>query len=128
VPFSFGSVAEDLNLYMFIHSMIHLGDKPSKVYVTLGLLQHLTLLPTNLMTKFSCCFLEMMQIFRPNLHNDSRPMFNSTQPFLLVQKLKSAQRAEVLGIKAEAKKKIFSICPELLIHAELYGLVLAPRL
>jgi hypothetical protein len=43
--------------------------------------------------------------------------------------LKSAPRAEVLGIKAEAKKKkIFSICPELLIHAELYGLVLAPKL
>jgi hypothetical protein len=59
----------------------------------------------------------------------SRPRFNSTQAFLLVQKLKSAPRAEVLGIKAEAKKKkIFSICPELLIHAELYGLVLAPRL
>jgi hypothetical protein len=71
----------------------------------------------------------MMQIFRPNLHNDSRPRFNSTQAFLLVQKLKSALRAELLGIKGEAKKKkIFSICTELLIHAELYGLVLAPSL
>jgi hypothetical protein len=32
-----------------------------------------------------------------------------------------------LGVEAELKK-IFSICPKLLITAELYGLVLAPRL
>jgi len=32
-----------------------------------------------------------------------------------------------LGIKAEIEK-IFSICPKLLINAELYGLVLASRL
>jgi hypothetical protein len=32
-----------------------------------------------------------------------------------------------LGVKAELEK-IFSICPKLLINAELYGLVLAPRL
>jgi hypothetical protein len=32
-----------------------------------------------------------------------------------------------LGVKAELKK-IFSICPKLLINAELYGLVLAPWL
>jgi hypothetical protein len=33
-----------------------------------------------------------------------------------------------LGVKAEREKKNFSICPKLLINAELYGLVLAPRL
>jgi hypothetical protein len=32
-----------------------------------------------------------------------------------------------LGVKAEIEK-IFSICPKLLINAELYGLLLAPRL
>jgi hypothetical protein len=32
-----------------------------------------------------------------------------------------------LGVKAEIEK-IFSICPNLLINAELYDLVLAPRL
>jgi hypothetical protein len=32
-----------------------------------------------------------------------------------------------LGVKAELEK-IFSICPKLLINAELYRLVLAPRL
>jgi hypothetical protein len=32
-----------------------------------------------------------------------------------------------LRVKAELEK-IFSICPKLLINAELYGLVLAPRL
>jgi len=32
-----------------------------------------------------------------------------------------------LVVKAELEK-IFSICPKLLINAELYGLVLAPRL
>jgi hypothetical protein len=32
-----------------------------------------------------------------------------------------------LGVKAELEKT-FSICPKLLINAELYGLILAPRL
>jgi len=32
-----------------------------------------------------------------------------------------------LGVKAEIEK-IFSICPELVINAELFGLVLAPRM
>jgi hypothetical protein len=32
-----------------------------------------------------------------------------------------------LGVRAEIEK-LFSICPKLLINAELYGLVLAPRL
>jgi hypothetical protein len=54
-------------------------------------------------------------------------MFNSDQAFLLVQKLKLAPRAFTLGVKTEIEK-IFSICPKLLINAELYGLVLDPRL
>jgi hypothetical protein len=44
-----------------------------------------------------------------------------------VQRLKLAPRAFTLGIKAEIEK-IFSICPKLLMNAELYGLVLASRL
>jgi hypothetical protein len=51
-------------------------------------------------------------------------MFNPNQAFLLVQKLKSAPRA----LRYYKLEKIFSICPMLLIHAELSGLVLAPRL
>jgi hypothetical protein len=47
-------------------------------------------------------------------------MFNSNQAFLLVQILKSGPRSE--------KENIFSICPKLPINAELYGLVLAPKL
>ncbi len=54
-------------------------------------------------------------------------MFNPNQAFLLVQKLKSAPRVFTLGVKA-AIEKVFSIYPKLLINAELYGLVLAPRL
>ncbi len=54
-------------------------------------------------------------------------MFNPNQAFLLVQKLKSAPKGFTLGVKAEIEK-IFSICPKLLINAELLGLVLAPRL
>jgi hypothetical protein len=85
-------------------------------------------------------------------------MFNSNQGFLWVQKLKSAPQGKgftlgvkanvqlkssipidakvqishkgfALGVKAEIQiKKNFSICPKLLINAELYGLVLGPRL
>jgi hypothetical protein len=55
-------------------------------------------------------------------------MFNSNQAFLLLQKLKSAPRGFTQGVKAE-REKIFSMCcPMLLINAELYGIVLAPRL
>jgi hypothetical protein len=54
-------------------------------------------------------------------------MFNPNPAFLLVQKLKSAPKGFTLGVKAELEK-IFSICPKLVINAELYGLVLAPRL
>ncbi len=55
-------------------------------------------------------------------------MFNSNQAFLLVQKMKSSPKGFTLGVKAEIEKQIFSICPKLQINAELYGLVLAPRL
>jgi hypothetical protein len=41
--------------------------------------------------------------------------------------LKSAPTGFTLGVEAELEK-VFSICPRLLINAELYGLVLAPRL
>jgi hypothetical protein len=54
-------------------------------------------------------------------------MFNPNPAFLLVQKLKSAPKGFTLGVKADIEKN-FSICPKLLINAELYGLVLAPRL
>jgi len=54
-------------------------------------------------------------------------MFNPNPAFLSVQKLKSAPKGFTLGIKAEIEKN-FSICPKLLINAERYGLVLAPRL
>jgi hypothetical protein len=73
---------------------------------------------------------EVTHILRPTLHEESRPMFNSNQAFLFMQKLKSAPRAFTLGVKADIEK-IFSICPQvsykLLITAEFYGLVLAPR-
>jgi hypothetical protein len=54
-------------------------------------------------------------------------MFNPNPAVLLVQKLKSAPKGFTLGVKADIEKN-FSICPKLLINAELYGLVLAPRL
>jgi hypothetical protein len=54
-------------------------------------------------------------------------MFNSNQAFVLVQKLKSAPKGFTSGVKAEIEKT-FSIRPKLLINAELYGLVLAPKL
>jgi len=41
--------------------------------------------------------------------------------------LKSSPKSFTLGVKAEIEI-IFSIHPKLLINAELYGLVLAPRL
>jgi hypothetical protein len=44
-----------------------------------------------------------------------------------VQKLKSAPKRFTLGIKAEIEKKHFNL-PQVLKNAELYGLVLAPRL
>jgi hypothetical protein len=55
-------------------------------------------------------------------------MFNSNQAFLLVQKLKSAPKGFTLGVKAEIEEKKNSICPKLLINAELYSLVLSPSL
>jgi hypothetical protein len=54
-------------------------------------------------------------------------MVNPNPAFLLVQKLKSTLRALHLGVKAEREKN-FSICSKLRMNAELYELVLAPRL
>jgi hypothetical protein len=42
--------------------------------------------------------------------------------------LKSPPKCFTLGVKAEIGKNKISICPKLQINAELYGLVLAPRL
>jgi hypothetical protein len=54
-------------------------------------------------------------------------MFNSNQAFLFGAKVEISPRSFTLGVKAKIEI-IFSICPKLLINAELYGLVLAPRL
>jgi hypothetical protein len=43
---------------------------------------------------------EVTHILRPILHEESWPMFNSNQVFLIMQKLKSAPRAFTLGVKA----------------------------
>jgi hypothetical protein len=42
-------------------------------------------------------------------------------------KVEITSKGFTLGVKAEIEK-VFSVCPKLLINAELYGLVLAPRL
>jgi hypothetical protein len=42
-------------------------------------------------------------------------------------KVEISRKGSTLGVKAEVEK-IFSIYPKLLINAEFYGLVLAPRL
>jgi len=46
---------------------------------------------------------------------------------LIDAKVEMSPKGFTLGVKAE-REKIFSICPNLLINAELYDLVLAPRL
>jgi hypothetical protein len=53
-------------------------------------------------------------------------MFNPNQAFYW-SKVEISPIGFTLVVKAELEKKI-SICPKLLINAELYGLVLAPRL
>jgi hypothetical protein len=70
----------------------------------------------------------MLARLKPTLHKESRPRFNSNQAFLLVQKLKSAPKGFYTRSLRLELGKFFSICPKLLINAELYGLVLAPRL
>jgi hypothetical protein len=52
-------------------------------------------------------------------------MLNSNIP--IAAKVEISPKGFTLGIKAEIEK-IFSTCPKLLMNAELYGLVLAPRL
>jgi hypothetical protein len=53
-------------------------------------------------------------------------MLNSNQAFLLMKKLKSTPRGFTLGVHAEIEKML-SICHKLLMYAELYGFVLAPK-
>jgi hypothetical protein len=43
-------------------------------------------------------------------------------------KVEISPKGFALGVKADIEKKTFSICPKLLINAEHYGLILAPRL
>jgi hypothetical protein len=54
-------------------------------------------------------------------------MLKPNPAFLFVQKLKSVPRALLVGVKVEIEKKLVDL-PQVLINAELYGLVLAPRL
>jgi hypothetical protein len=54
-------------------------------------------------------------------------MFNPNPAFLLVAKVEISPQG-LYGVKRLKKKKKNSICPQALINAELYGLVLAPRL
>ncbi len=63
----------------------------------------------------------------PALHQESGPIFNPNPAFLSVQKLKSAPRALYQESRLKQEKN-FSICPKLVINAERYGLILAPRL
>jgi hypothetical protein len=53
-------------------------------------------------------------------------MFNSNQAFLLVKKFKFSPKGFTLGVKAEIEK-IFSICPKLLISAELLWPCIGPK-
>jgi hypothetical protein len=58
-------------------------------------------------------------------------IFTSVQPKSSIPigaKVEISPTGFTLGVKADIKKKNFSICPKLLINAELYGLVLAPTL
>jgi hypothetical protein len=54
-------------------------------------------------------------------------MLNPKSSIPIGEKVEIIPKGFPLGVKAEReKKKTFSICPKLLINAELYGLVLAP--
>jgi hypothetical protein len=54
-------------------------------------------------------------------------MLNPKSSIPIGEKVEISPKGFTLGVKAEReKKKTFSICPKLLINAELYGLVLAP--
>jgi len=53
-------------------------------------------------------------------------MFNPNR-FPIGAKVEIGPKVFTLGVKAELEK-IFSICPRRLVNAELYGLVLSPRL
>jgi len=53
-------------------------------------------------------------------------MFHPNQAFLLVQKVEISPKGFRLGVKVELEK-IFSICPKLLINAELYWPCIGPK-
>ncbi len=69
---------------------------------------------------YNQCLIQMVLThkLRLTLYKELRPMFNSNQAFVLVQKLKLAPKGFILGVKAEIEKNN-SICPKLLINAEL---------
>jgi hypothetical protein len=54
-------------------------------------------------------------------------MLNSKSSIPIGAKVEISPKGFTLRVTAEIEK-IFSICPKLLMNAELYGLVLAPRL
>jgi hypothetical protein len=54
-------------------------------------------------------------------------MFKPKSSIPIGAKAEISPKGFTLGVKAELEK-IFSICAKLLINAELYGLVLTPRL
>jgi hypothetical protein len=56
-----------------------------------------------------------------------KPALGSESGIPIVAKVEISPEGFTLGIKAELEN-IFSICPKLLINAELYGLLLTPRL
>jgi hypothetical protein len=56
-------------------------------------------------------------------------MFNPNQSIPTGLKVEIGPKGFTLrGVKAEIEKNIFNLPPSLLINAELYGLILAPRL
>jgi len=45
-----------------------------------------------------------MRTFRPTLHKESRPMFNSNQAFLFGAKVEISPKGLTIGVKAEIEK------------------------
>jgi len=71
---------------------------------------------------------------RPGVLRDSGPLCTCSHgecsthiEHCIDAKVEISPKGFTLGVKAELQK-IFSLCPKLLINAELYGFVLAPRL
>jgi hypothetical protein len=65
--------------------------------------------------------------FRPTFTLRVNANVQLKSSFPIGAKVEASPKGFTLGVKAEIEK-IFSICPKLLINAELYGLLLAPRL